>query len=400
METDLKATKEEDKKEKLKTARRILLKLNDEEKELVDHALKECARCWNDIVDIANEYYKETGRWIYKYDLQKLLKHKYDIQYNSCCALTIKYNTARLIASKMKKQGFSKIKYPYKYKEYMTLPLKKDCIRKAKDGNLKLSLGGHKYLLLNFFIDNIKTAEIKRTYSDKYYFYYTKEYEYENCDNNLTQKAGIDIGYNNCIALCHENGNALIIDNKPAKSIKKRRNKSRFYLSNAIKKCTYGSKKYKKLLAASENIQIYSHNFLTDFYHKAVNQMIKYCIDNGIGELVIGDLKNISDKSKKKEKICNKICRIWVSQMEYGRIMKYIEYKSKEYGIKVSKVAEYYTSQQCPRCKVLNKPDGSKYKCNYCGLMAHRDCVGAFNNLNKKYKVEYHGFDINFIAIK
>ena len=58
---------------------RVKLKLNKAQFELVREKQIECANCWNDIVAISKEYYLENKKWIAKYDIQKILKGKYNL---------------------------------------------------------------------------------------------------------------------------------------------------------------------------------------------------------------------------------------------------------------------------------------------------------------------------------
>ena len=48
-------------------------------------------------------------------------------------------------------------------------------------------------------------------------------------------------------------------------------------------------------------------------------------------------------------------------------------------------MSESYTSQMCPKCGKLHKTNNRNYKCCDCGYSAHRDIVGTWNILNKKY---------------
>ena len=65
----------------------------------------------------------------------------------------------------------------------------------------------------------------------------------------------------------------------------------------------------------------------------------------------------------------------------------------KERGISVRLVNESYTSQTCPHCGKRHKPANRNFECS-CGYYAHRDLVGAWNILNKKYSFELKPFII------
>ena len=80
--------------------------------------------------------------------------------------------------------------------------------------------------------------------------------------------------------------------------------------------------------------------------------------------------------------------------MEYGTLMNQLKYKATLNGIKFVPVNESYTSQMCPKCGKLHKTSNRNYKCCDCGYSAHRDIVGAWNILNKKYQFEIPDFNI------
>ena len=52
-------------------------------------------------------------------------------------------------------------------------------------------------------------------------------------------------------------------------------------------------------------------------------------------------------------------------------------------GIAVELIDEHATSKTCPRCAHQYKPRGRVYRCPTCGLVAHRDAVGAVNILSR-----------------
>ena len=97
-------------------------------------------------------------------------------------------------------------------------------------------------------------------------------------------------------------------------------------------------------------------------------------------------------ESKKKKKL-NKTNRQKMSQMEFGTLKDYIQYKAKERGISIQLVNESYTSQTCPHCGKRHKPTNRNFECS-CGYYAHRDLVGAWNILNKKNSFELTEFKV------
>lgn len=138
---------------------RVKLKLNKAQFELVREKQIECANCWNDIVAISKEYYLENKKWIAKYDIQKIVKGKYNLHSQTIQAITDKFDANRKTISELRKNGDKKAKYPYKTKKFYVIPLKNSAINTNSKGNLKLTMSKGRYLELDFNVPNIKTAE-------------------------------------------------------------------------------------------------------------------------------------------------------------------------------------------------------------------------------------------------
>lgn len=368
---------------------RVKLKLNKAQFDLVREKQIECANCWNDIVAISKEYYLENKKWIAKYDIQKIVKGKYNLHSQTIQAVTDKFDANRKTISELRKNGDKKAKYPYKTKKFYVIPLKNSAINTNYKGNLKLTMSKGRYLELDFNIPNIKTAEI--VWRNGYYLYYTYETKVDKISEG-SNKIGVDLGEIHSIASVTNNGDALILSNREGRSIKQFRNKMYAYISKRLSRCKKGSRKYKKLLKLKSKIREKSDNQLRNLYHQTTRKFIDFCVEKEVCEIILGDIKGIEKNTKKKKKL-NKKNRQKISQMEYGKIKDYIKYKAEEQGIEVKLVKENYTSQTCPKCSKKHKPQGRDYICS-CGYKTHRDIVGAWNILNKKYDFELVDFNI------
>ena len=128
-------------------------------------------------------------------------------------------------------------------------------------------------------------------------------------------------------------------------------------------------------------------------YHQTTKKTIDFAKQNNVSEIVCGNCKGIATNTKKKRRL-NRVNRQKMSQMEYGTLMNQLKYKAALNGIKFVLVNESYTSQTCPKCGKLHKTSNRNYKCCDCGYSAHRDIVGAWNILNKKYTFEIPDFNI------
>ncbi len=122
-----------------------------------------------------------------------------------------------------------------------------------------------------------------------------------------------------------------------------------------------------------------------------VSRFVELCYAKGVSEIVVGDLngirKNRSNRSnksirniRKNNSNCKKINSMIHNFWSHRYLIKRIKEKAEEYGIKVTKVDESYTSSVCPRCGSKNIEKRKRlFKCLSCGLEAHRDAVGCVN---------------------
>jgi putative transposase len=130
--------------------------------------LFECNRIsalvWNDCLKIAKQYYKESGKWIRKTELEKLMKGKYPIHSQSVQAVVHKYIWARDAAREARKKGYTEIKYPYRQKKNFNTKWKKDGFKIHDNGKIELSLGlwqGKKREPITVWIKDLPQGKVK-----------------------------------------------------------------------------------------------------------------------------------------------------------------------------------------------------------------------------------------------
>ena len=370
---------------------RIKLKLTKSQFKLVKEKQIESANCWNYIVRLSNEYYHKHKKWIKRGEIQTLTKGKFSLHSQTIQGISDKFDANRSTISQLRKKGNTKARYPYKTKKFYIIPFKAKAINTKNKGKLKLSMAKGVYLELDLNIPNIKTAEI--VWKNGYYLYYTFDSGILNTISDGTNIIGVDLGEIHSIACVTNEGKGLVISNREGRSIKRFRNKMYAYISKRLSRCKKGSRQSKKLLKLKNKIRIKTHNKLMNLYHQTTRKFIDFCLEQQVYKIVIGNLKGIEKNIKKNRKL-NRVNRQKIAQMEYGRITNYIKYKGKEKGIEVELVKEYYTSQTCPKCSKKHKPQGRTYSC-ICGYKAHRDIIGAWNILNKKYKYDLVVFKIS-----
>jgi len=369
--------------------------INQSQIQLLKDGQMNCATVWNEIIRISKEEWHQNKSWISKFDLQKVLAGQFPVQRHTLNALTDKFEANRKTISKLRLNGNRKMKYPYKEKQFFTIPFKESAI-KIKDDTIRLTLarGLHVEIYNIDRIDRTPYAEIVWR-NGKYYFHYTKEVTMQ-VEKDFTTPCGVDIGEIHTLALSTPN-KALVISGRAVRSVKQWRNKSLGYVSKRLSKCTKGSRSFKKWMAVKNYIKTRSKNQLEDLYHKAARQAINFCIEKDISDLVIGELKGVEKNTKKKNRL-NRKNRQKVSQMAYGKIADFLKYKAQMAGIRTMKKSEYLTSQTCPsNSKHTYKPSGRMYQCPTCGCTIHRDVNGAFNIMKKAFpSIEYSYIQVTF----
>ena len=116
--------------------------------------------------------------------------------------------------------------------------------------------------------------------------------------------------------------------------------------------------------------------------HKISMATTEWCREHKVGTVVIGDVRDIADKTKVEHRL-KKPERRKISNWPHGQIRNYLNYKLEGAGIQVKDdQQEQYTSQTCLVCGKRQKPRGRVYRCSGCGFVFARDGVGSANILS------------------
>ncbi len=193
--------------------------------------------------------------------------------------------------------------------------------------------------------------------------YEVKE-SYKDLDYNLYM--GIDLGVNNLVAITSNKKffTPIIINGKPLKSI----NQFFYKRLKNYKKCT-GNHKYTKYtikLMHKRNAKI------DDYMHKTSKFIIDTCLENKIGNIVIG-----KNKGWKKRPKLGKVNNQTFISIPFSKLLKQIKYKAAKVGINVLLVDESYTS----KCSFFDNEPIKKHN-SYKGVRIHR---GLFKASNGKF---------------
>src|SRR5262249_26087644 len=117
-----------------------------------------------------------------------------------------------------------------------------------------------------------------------------------------------------------------------------------------------------------------------DIEHKVSRAVVDWAVERKGGKLAIGDVRDVADGKQMTAKSQQKIS-LW----SHGNTRQHLTYKAQAKGMSVALVDEHNTSKTCPHCGRQYKPGGRVYRCpgKACGLVAHRDIVGAVNILSR-----------------
>jgi IS605 OrfB family transposase len=271
---------------------------------------------------------------------------------------------------------------------YFACIFQKDQIKILDDGKtLRLSFGrwftknvGIRYL---FFTipphvqeHRIKEIRILPRYGGQYfemeYVYWKEPFETE-VDSN--EYLGIDLGLDNLAACITTAGSSFIIDGRELKAYNQLWNKRKARLQSVHDKQGVKFSKKKARLLKERN------DYIRNYMAQGVNKIIKTCIDEKIGNVVIGELKDIKQRGN-----LGKRNNQHFQSIPYGLFKQKLRSKCELHGIAYHEVDEAYTSQTCSICgqrRKANRIHRGLYKCKQCGTVINADTNGAINITRK-----------------
>ena len=205
---------------------------------------------------------------------------------------------------------------------------------------------------------------------------------------------GIDLGISNFLAVSNNCGlTPFVINGKIMKCFNQYYNKTLANLKSQLPDEQYTSKRLKRLFK-------YRQNYFNDKLHKISDYIIKYCLLNNIGTIVIG--KNQQWKTSVN---IGKINNQNFCSIPHNNFIKKLKEKAEIYGIKVIEREESYTSQASfldnDDIPTYNKNNKTKYKFSGSrekrglyisknGIQINADINGASNIIRKAFP---HAFD-------
>jgi IS605 OrfB family transposase len=191
--------------------------------------------------------------------------------------------------------------------------------------------------------------------------------------------AGVDLGVIHPYAVAGPDGKALLVSGRALRAesrlhLAERKARSRAAALRAPSPGQRGSRRWRKYQQRTRLLETRHHRRLDQARHEAAKAVVEWAVAERIGTLVVGDPVGVLDlKSGPRH---NQRLRQW----RPGRAKQALADKASAAGIAVHIVDERGSSSTCPSCSMRTpKPKGRSFSCPHCGLVGHRDLVGAVN---------------------
>lgn len=215
---------------------------------------------------------------------------------------------------------------------------------------------------------NLREVKVKPFY-DSFEILITVEVEDipANAGNNL---CAIDLGVNNAASIVTNTGKSLIYKGGAIKAANQWFNKERARLVSIV---TKGGNAYVDT-AKLRNLSKHRTLFLRDIMHKMSCDIIRFCLDNQVGTIIIGEIKNWKQKSN----IGHANNQAFVG-IPFDMLKRDISYKAERMGIQVifqdennTSKADFLAGDECTK--------GSSFSGKRIKRGLYRSAVGSVIN--------------------
>ena len=357
---------------------------------------KSTKNLYNYALYVVKQEYEKTGYYLNYFDTWKLLKGSdqflklpYDVAQHTLKLLDKNYKSFFKLL-KLKQQGKYKvdIRPPnfIKRDEYFLVIFTKNHF-KILDNQIRLSLGRHatrelkqQYVFIplpSHIPQKFNQIRLLPFYKANYFeIEFIYELETNTVDLDYTQYLSIDLGLNNFATCYSTNETPFILEGRGLKSYNRWWNKEFGKLKSYYKKLDNVD-----LGKPMIHMLVRRRNILRNYMAQQVNYIIKHCITNKIGNIIVGDwgdMKRIINRGRKtNEKFF---------QIPFGLFKQKLKYKCAMYKINLVYTEESYTSQTCANCGIIRKSNRKYrglYVCKDCSFICNADVNGAINILKR-----------------
>ncbi|MDA8400513.1 MAG: transposase [Actinomycetota bacterium] len=361
---------------------------------------------WNQAVDWVHAEWKakhNPGKYDIRAFLTSFSREQRPLHAHTTEAIGYDLNEVIRTSRTNRKNGM-KVRAPWRKKNYRPLSFSAGSgWRVRPDGTLGLSLGRGRPPIVGA-LPNVEDSatgeavpvsrwgEIQLCWDkDNRRFSLHIPYKTERQGSDGEAVTAIDEGVINPMALAtfldDRTIDVTIINGREARAIKRQRNKAVGALQKKLSKTKNGSRKHRRLVAATKRVKGKARLTLRDFDHQVARKAANHVIEHRSGRLVVGDVRGIEQKTKQKRSI-GRHGRQQLSQWSRGTQEHYL---AENTGLEPEHLNESGSTKTCPACGARNRPTGRDYRCKNpdCGFTCHRDAVGAINILQKATHGDY-----------
>lgn len=343
---------------------------------------REAGRCWASLVTAHREE-REAGHWMSTRELELHVVRGYALHSQTVQALAQRLDanlqTVRILRENKAGEEGGAYAYPYRTPEFQTVIWKDMAIRRVGE-RLILSNGRGREPLQVRLPAEYQAADIRRAELT------WRADHFELClilDTGETLPelnaggalAGVDLGEIHIAAVATSAGNVLILPGRHLRACKRLRNKRHAAYRHRLAQCVEGSRRWRRLRRRAAQASARFYRQQRDILHQASRKALTFCSREGVGALVVGDVRGIQRRLRRGAN--NQRLGQWAQ----GHFCRYLAEKAAVRGISVAYLPEDYSSLTCSRCgqERPSPPTGRDFACPACGANIHRDANGAAN---------------------
>ncbi len=248
-----------------------------------------------------------------------------------------KYNEEANKPSYLDKYGFCLLDFPRQ-----TFQLKEDYIRAGVPKQFRKEHNFHrKEIRIPFSYEEVRQKDINRLQihpqKNAEYFEYRiiYEQEIEEVETEEDTFLSIDLNLDNLVACVDHSGRSSILDGRKLKSI------NRWYNARRAKLQSIKDKQgIEEETERMHRIRKKRENLIHDYFNKAIDGLIDYCIEHKIEKVIVGDGKGW----KQDINIVDKTNQSFV-QIPFDKFKQKLKYKLEEKGVEYDLQNEAHTSK-------------------------------------------------------
>lgn len=387
------------------------VKINENESNIIGHLCYAASKLWN-VCNYERIHYKELVLEKYPDWYYQKSYHKADIWYKSLPSQTAQ-EVCKLLDKSWKsfymlqKTGGVMNPRPPRFKHngiavtYMQNGIqhdeKSDLIRLSIPKQLKEYLKTNynindNYLFLKNMlfksIDNIKQLRIYPPDNGRCQVIIVYEIEASKMQTDNNHYLSIDLGLHNLMTCYDSRGDSFIVGRKYLSICRKYDKEIARVQSQWAKQQSQKGICHPKPSGHVLKLHQKKRDCIKDYLHKTTQSIVKYCINNDVRTVIVGDIRNIRKGTDLGKKNNQKL-----HGLPYEKIYGMLEYKLKLAGIRFIKQEESYTSQCSPYADTVSKVTAQKSNRKERGLyiengkVFNADVVGAYNIMRKYFSV-------------